>query len=62
MSLEFLARAPLFEGLTAAELDELGSGMRPVLLEPGQEIPNVVESTTTDEIMRSVGETLPRVD
>lgn len=32
------------------------------LLEPGQEIPNVVESTTTDEIMRSVGETLPRVD
>ena len=32
------------------------------LLEPGQEIKNVVESTTTDEIMRSVGETLPRVD
>jgi phospholipid/cholesterol/gamma-HCH transport system substrate-binding protein len=32
------------------------------LLESGQEVPNVVESTTTDEIMRSVGETLPRVD
>jgi phospholipid/cholesterol/gamma-HCH transport system substrate-binding protein len=32
------------------------------LLEPGDQIPNVVESTTTDEIMRSVGETLPRVD
>ncbi len=32
------------------------------LLEPGQEITLVVEATTTDEIMRSVGETLPRVD
>ena len=38
MSFEFLARAPLFEGLTAAELDQLGPSMHSRTLEPGEEI------------------------
>jgi NTE family protein len=38
LSLEFLARSPLFAGLSAAELDELGSSMRPLSVAPGQHI------------------------
>lgn len=32
------------------------------LLEPGDEIPTVVEATTTDELMRQMSETLPHVN
>lgn len=39
-----------------------GSVQKNRLLQPGEEIPNVIEATTPEELMRRVSDTLPRVD